>query len=233
MERKHRPRCHRRQHQGRRDRGDGKPICNLAGDVFDPPASREFIDWTIHYTRYEPFFDFITARKYQNSINTFDLTMTQTDGQSMTFPPGTVKLQRIIPAEEYALDATAVKIGYSLQFRAFPDFIPLADYTYDYSPFHIWLKNAGFNGWYSVSGTATKGKIYYTSSNDEIQVVTPLDSGGNPIDTTSHYVGKSGSTTLANPNAVNWPKIVAAGDGRSKILIFKNYPGKDLRELSL
>ncbi len=169
------------------------PLLNSAHDVFDPPQTNEYYEWTILLTHNELFFDFGKALSFKNTINSDDVVIF-----GYTFPVGCLKCVKILPTQRYKKTAAYVNIGVELKFREYfgkPEDGP----SLAFSPFNHWLLDRGYNGWYNDGGLK-KGRIL-DNKLQEVQIPVILNAQGKPFDTDHFAVGKAdeGHTAVNSP----------------------------------
>jgi hypothetical protein len=209
---------------------DGNAITNSAREPIEPHPQREIYEWTLDYTRNEPFFNLPTATQFQNKINSVEVTIL-----GLTFEIGTIKVAKILPAEEYTLNASFVKMVYSLSFRTYPDVLPVQFFkSVDTSPHQLWRVDQGYNGWWK-DGTTLKRARYVDGDNKAVNTPVLLAGNGTPVNT-SFVLGED---TQHSPSNMNTPpgasvfKQDFGGTVSNYLLIWKNCRGKDINDLRL
>jgi hypothetical protein len=169
---------------------DNNPILNSAGDpihggVFD--VVRTVI---LCVRKNLPFFNVQMGIQYTNAVNSDPFVINGAGGVD----PGQAICHFIKPARPYTASSPYIPVDYQFEFA------PLAN-PWDFHP-----TDQGRNGWYSQSGTPTKGMFCYKSG-DPVSEDVLLDGMGQPIDPAIRVRDAAGGAQAPVPNP-NLPSFV-------------------------
>lgn len=160
-------------------------ILNSAGDPLDPmPLTAPTFGLCVR--RYEPFFDVQKSLLFSDTCNSDSFTL----AGAGPVAAGQCYCEYVKPFEPYTATAPEVGIEYRFEFRG------------GTNPFDLHPMDVGRWGWYSASGTPTKGQIV-APDGTQPDFDVPLDGTGKPIDSSYKILAKDGvtlSAPIANPN---------------------------------
>lgn len=162
------------------------PIANTAGDPFDPPPQITMASRMLTIRRHEQGYKPEISDRFENTVNSFEVV-----ASGRRFPPGTIRVESIIPVGEYTDGAAVLEIEYQLEikWRLFtPPGTQLTEI--DRNPFYFWTFDQGSRGWYSAGDTNNAslktGLLYHTDetgkSDEAVTSAVPLDGRGKPVD---------------------------------------------------
>ena len=177
----------------------GNAVLNAAGDPPSNPATRTVTKKTCSIYVNEAFYNNVTASMYENTVNSDTITLTQENGDSTTYTPGTMKCTSYKPSHDYTRFDTHIPTVRTVEMYN-PQDINLTE------PHQLHLLNRGSQGWYHAgsgdidqyAGTPIKGNILDARGN-QVSADVLLDGTGKPMDT-SYTV--EGQPPVANPNGL-------------------------------
>jgi hypothetical protein len=201
---------------------NGKPLLNAAGDPLQ--STNMSFCWTFSVTRYEPWFDFVKAKKFSGTVSAFDLTL-----GTVTFAAHHLRCDLIAPCASYNINSKYVQMRYSFSCIFGDD---RGKYPFDHR-----LQNAGANGWASKDGVVMKGP--FATKLGRVGTVR-LDQAGKPlaVEGTQIQVQAVDSGALydaiANPNTITpdaWESYSGASGVECYFLCYWRHRREDLRVL--
>lgn len=166
-------------------------LLNMAGDPPDNPPTRTITKKVISIYANEPFYDYATAKLYENCTNSDTIQMNQPNGNTNTFPPGTMKCTSYKPARDFTTSDTHVPTVRTIEIYD-PQDVSLTN------PFQVRILNQGKRGWYYDSNGHLQRGGFRDSAGQAVYDDVLLNEDGQPIDP-SYTV--EGHTPQANPNS--------------------------------
>jgi hypothetical protein len=148
---------------------------------------------------YEPFYDIDRCRAVRGRVSDATVTLGGTE-----FDAGQVRCARAIPASEFPVGTTPIKMLYEFEFADFAS-----------QPFQTYFTDRGSYGWVTIGGATIAGPIGFEVTADgvtQFQQVTSgvlLDGTGKPLGT-SYKIGYKSADGLWKAGApVDFPGLAA------------------------
>lgn len=195
--------------------GNGTAIVNSAGDVFDPPMSRPFIDTVLRVYRYEDRYEVARALAYIGHVNDQDVTIPTFGPIAGGVVPAGTMLCQVYKPDETLRRVMNRRVKMVYQFRIRPD------------GWQSRCMDVGYRGFYTDSAGATKpGKFY--DNGRAINSPILLDGGGKPL--VSGYT-VCGKTPVARPGGI--PGLNVLKTQNACFLLYVKYPKVSFAGLTL
>lgn len=214
----------------------GDAIVNSAGDPFDPGPTRQVITWYLTISRNEDFYDQAKAFSFQNKINSNEWTVTQPNGKTITFHPGSVMVTSILPTGRYSVNATFVNVAYRFELREYPTWRQNNKSVAE-SPFQLWIRDEGARAWYeNAAPPASDLQIgaFVDGNGDPLSRPIRLDGKGKPVVSIKVTPSKKDPISRGAPIGQVTVSSPPGGDGtKTYTLIYPNYEGADFSQLGL
>lgn len=193
---------------------NGNPILNSATDAFKGKMSRPFGVRYLTITKFEPYYNQAEADLYIESVNSDAITF-----EGITFQPGQVYCDSIVPPDAYQKGSVFVKVQYDFEIRT-PNWPNLTDLQIRH-PFQRRVLDQGTRAIYHDDGDDTDklGKLYLPDGSEVTHDVL-LDGNGRPLDSTIKV-----TAGMLDPVKQTPPKGVLVDSTEFAVfLIYMDYP---------
>jgi hypothetical protein len=179
---------------------DSRFVCNSAGFPPDTPSTHPTDIDVLTITRHEPLYDIDRCRAVRGKVSASGVTLGGT-----AFSAGQVRCARALPAAEFPVGTTPIKMSYEFEYADFAT-----------HPFQTYFTDRGSYGWVTIGGATIAGPIGFEVTADgvtQFQQVTSgvlLDGTGKPLSTEYKVGYKSANGLWKGGTPVAFPHIADA-----------------------